>query len=127
MSKSKSSDKKSERVKRISKKSKSSDKKSERVKRISQNNNGTKRPLIEGEERKVHEEIIDERITGGVHLSKDATMEAYARALKQWQELPGSIVRPPTDITLPSIKHPKPLDTETTDNQTNNDTDKGGK
>jgi hypothetical protein len=84
--------------------------------------------LIEGEERKVHEEIIDRRITGGISLSKEDVTEAYARALKQWQELPGSIVRPPTDITLPSQKgRRKSQDTITTSEQTQNDTENGGK
>ena len=119
----------------MSKKSRSSDKKSKRVKRISKNNNGTKhtgpnddrkRTLIEGEERKVHEEIIDRRIRGGAALSKDDITEAYDRALKQWQELPGSIIRPPTDITLATQNRRKSQDTRTTSEQTNNETDNGG-
>jgi hypothetical protein len=28
-----------------------------------------------------------------------ATPEAYGKALEEWQELPGSIVRPPTDLS----------------------------
>lgn len=116
-------------------KSRSSNKKTKRVKRVSKNNKGAKqtepndhqkRPLIEGEERKVHEEIIDRHIRGGAALTNEAITEAYARAQKQWQELPGSIVRPPTDVTLPSQKRLKSQDTKDSSEQTHNDTDNGG-
>ena len=50
-----------------------------------------------GREHQVHEEILARRMRGG----PEPTPEAYARALEQWKNLPGSVVRPPTDITLP--------------------------
>lgn len=114
-----------------------SNKRSRSTNYSSNNENGTKnntepnahrKPprLIEGEERKVHEEIIDRRIRGGAALSKGEITEAYGRALKQWQELPGSIIRPPTDVTLPSQKRPKSQDTITTSEHTHNDTENGG-
>jgi hypothetical protein len=61
------------------------------------------RPRPQGRERKVHEEIIERRLAGGA----PPTPEAYARALEQWHQLPGSVVRPPTDIALPDQKPPK--------------------
>jgi hypothetical protein len=80
-----------------------------------------KPPLfIEGEERKMHEEIINRRITGGVKLTDKAIAKAYDRALKQWQELPGSIVRPPTDV-IPSQKLRKSQETLTASEQSDND------
>jgi hypothetical protein len=54
-----------------------------------------------GRERQIHEEIIARRMEGGAPPSP----EAYARALEQWQQLPGSVVRPPTDV-LPAAKKP---------------------
>jgi hypothetical protein len=56
-----------------------------------------------GRERQVHEEIIARRTEGGA----PPTAEAYARALEQWQQLPGSIVRPPTDVRPPAQEPPK--------------------
>lgn len=113
------------------KKSRSSNKKSKRVKHTSNNKETRKHTephddreqprLIEGEERKVHEEIIERRIGGG----EAPTPEAYARALKQWQQLPGSVIRPPTDVTLPTRKLRKSQDTLDISEQTDNDTDKG--
>ena len=55
-----------------------------------------------GRERAVHEEIVARRLEGGA----PPTPEAYARALEQWQQLPGSVVRPPTDVT-PAQQPPK--------------------
>src|SRR5437773_10340296 len=55
------------------------------------------RPRTQGRERKVHEEIIERRLEGGA----PPTPEAYTRALEQWHKLPGSVMRPPTDIALP--------------------------
>jgi hypothetical protein len=54
-------------------------------------------PNSEGREHQVHKEILERRMTGG----PEPTPEAYARALEQWKDLPGSIVRPPTDVTPP--------------------------
>ena len=46
-----------------------------------------------GREHAVHQQIINRRLGGGA----PATPEAYAKALEEWHQLPGSIVRPPTD------------------------------
>ncbi len=46
-----------------------------------------------GREHAVHEQIIDRRLGGGA----PATPEGYAKALEEWNKLPGSVVRPPTD------------------------------
>ena len=51
----------------------------------------------EGREREVHEEIIKRLLEGGA----PPTPEAFARGLKQWQQLPGSIIRSSTDVNLP--------------------------
>jgi hypothetical protein len=118
----------------MSKKSRSSAKKS-RVKRIRKDksrkkrtepSDDSKRQLIQGEERKVHEEIIDRRIGGGVALSKEEITEAYDRALTQWQQLPGSIVRPPTDVTLSTQNRRKSQQTSSESDQTHGDAANGG-
>jgi hypothetical protein len=49
-----------------------------------------------GREHAVHQELLQQRIGGGA----PPTPEAYAKALAQWQQLPGSIVRPPTDLRV---------------------------
>ena len=113
-----------------------SNKKSRSTNYDSNNENGTKNNtdsndhrklprLIEGEERKIHEEIVDRRVTGGVTLAKEAIREKYARALEQWQELPGAIVKPPTDVKPATQKHHKFQDIETMSEQTNNETHNG--
>jgi hypothetical protein len=111
--------------------------------------------LMEGEERRVHEEIIEQRIGGTViptqekiierhrrdnvvpHQEKiiersrrkgggaPPTAEAYARALKQWQQLPGSVSRPPTDIIVPPQKRQESHDTPNTSEHIDNETDMG--
>lgn len=59
----------------------------------------------EGREHQVHKEILERRMRGG----PEPTPDAYARALEQWKNLPGSIVRPPTDITpLPAEEPSEP-------------------
>src|SRR5437867_13233987 len=68
---------------------------------------------LSGNERKVHEDIIQRRITGGVTLSMEAVREAYARALEQWKKLPGSVIKPSTDIVLLSQKDHKSQDSLT--------------
>ncbi len=60
---------------------------------------GRPRPDAGGREHAVFQQIIDRRLSGGA----PATSEAYARALEQWHQLPGSIVRPPTD-EKPALK-----------------------
>ena len=47
-----------------------------------------------GREHKVHQEIVARRTQGGA----PPTPDAYAEALKQWQQLPGAVVRPPSDL-----------------------------
>jgi len=45
----------------------------------------------------------------------EPTPEAYTHALEQWKKLPGSIVRPPTDISFPppdTEGHCEPADEE---------------
>lgn len=86
-----------------------------------------KPPLfIEGEERKMHEEIINRRITGGVKLSDKAISKAYRHALKQWKDLPGSVVSPPTDV-IPNQKLRKSKETLDAYEQSDNDTHIGAK
>lgn len=46
-----------------------------------------------GREHAVHQQIVERRLGGGA----PATPEAYGKALDEWHQLPGSVVRPPTD------------------------------
>jgi hypothetical protein len=46
-----------------------------------------------GRDHPVHQQIVERRLGGGA----PATPEAYAKALEEWKQLPGSVVRPPTD------------------------------
>jgi hypothetical protein len=46
-----------------------------------------------GRDHIVHQQIVDSRLSGGA----PATPEAYAEGLKEWQQLPGAVVRPATD------------------------------
>jgi hypothetical protein len=55
-----------------------------------------------GREHAVHQEIIERRLGGGA----PATPEAYAKALEEWRQLPGSVVRPATD-EKPAMKPKK--------------------
>jgi hypothetical protein len=66
---------------------------------------GSQRPQTLGGKRQVHEEIIARRMEGGAPPSP----EAYALALEQWHRLPGSVMRPPTDV-LSAAKKSKPPD-----------------
>jgi hypothetical protein len=45
----------------------------------------------------IHAMIEERRFHGGL----PATPERYARALEQWNRLPGAVVRPSTDATPP--------------------------
>lgn len=85
-------------------------------------NDHQKLGFVKGEERKVHEEIIEKRIGGGVL----PTPELYANALRQWQQLPGSVVKSATDVKL-SIQKPSltAQNNRPTSEQRDNDTDKG--
>ena len=56
----------------------------------------------EGREHQVHREILERRMRGG----PEPTPEAYRHALEQWKKLPGSKVRPPTDIVAPPDEQP---------------------
>ena len=71
-----------------------------------QPNQETPRPDKRGREHQVHQEILERRMRGG----KSPEPTDYRRALEQWKELPGSIVRPPTDITAPPEEKVKPED-----------------
>ncbi len=55
----------------------------------------------EGREHQVHKEILERRMRGGT----EPTSDVYRRALEQWKKLPGSKVRPPTDIGQPADEH----------------------
>jgi hypothetical protein len=46
-----------------------------------------------GREHAVHEQIVERRLGGGA----PATPVAYAKALEEWHQLPGVVMRPPTD------------------------------
>lgn len=48
-----------------------------------------------GRDHQVHQEILERRMKGG----REPDPGAFRNALEQWKRLPGSIVRPPTDIT----------------------------
>ena len=66
--------------------------------------NDDKRPRHrpQGREHQVHKEILERRWRGG----PQPTPEHYQRALEQWKKLPGSVVRPPTDINEPPAEEP---------------------
>lgn len=100
-----------------------SSKNKNRTKKTKQNHNRDTLQLS-GDERKVHEDIIQRRITGGARLTQEAVREAYDRALKQWQELPGSMIKPMTSIIFPRRKDRKSQDSLTFQ-QTRTDTDEG--
>jgi hypothetical protein len=44
---------------------------------------------------RIHEAYVERRLSGGA----PATAEAYARAIRQWHELPGAVGVPPTELT----------------------------
>lgn len=69
-------------------------------------NGDDKRPRHrpQGRERQVHEDILERRWQG----SPEPTPEKYRRALEQWKNLPGSIVRPATDHEAPGEAPPEP-------------------
>ena len=64
----------------------------------------------EGREHEVHKEILERRWRGG----PQPTPEDYQRALDQWQKIPGSVVRPPTDIKPPGPDESAPPQSEDT-------------
>jgi len=68
----------------------------------------------EGEEHEVHQEILERRMRGG----PKPTRESYERALEQWKKIPGSVVRPPTDIKrLPEEESSQSEDTTSNTNE----------
>ena len=96
-----------------------------RERKVRKDDEDHRKPLfIEGEERKMHEELINRRITGGVKISDKAISKAYRNALKQWKDLPGSVVSPPSDV-IPSQKHRKSKEKLDAYEQSDNDTDIG--
>ena len=99
--------------------------KKRRIKSLTKHNKHDKPPSPRLEnERRVHEEIINRRISGGITLTDKEISRAYARAYEQWQKLPGYIVRPPTDVLL--IQKPKSQDTVNSLEQTHDDPPNGG-
>ncbi len=70
----------------------------------------------DGRDREVHLDIITRRMEGGA----PATPEAYASALEQWHKLPGSVVRPPSDLKA-TPEGPKPKDATPTLTENEND------
>ncbi|WHZ11323.1 MAG: hypothetical protein OJF60_001762 [Burkholderiaceae bacterium] len=60
----------------------------------------------EGREHQVHKEILERRWRGG----PAPTPEEYQRSLEEWKNLPGSIVRPPTDHKPPAGPPPESAD-----------------
>jgi hypothetical protein len=85
------------------KRSKSS-KKSFRENNVSKVNISQNKPLErasrEGKEREVHDEIINRRVSGGMRMTRQEIAQAYIGAQEQWLQLPGSIIRTPTDVTI---------------------------
>jgi hypothetical protein len=59
----------------------------------------------DGRDRAMQLKLIERWMAG----SAPATPEAYARALEQWHQLSGSVVRPATDLR-PDLATPKPGD-----------------
>ncbi len=63
-------------------------------------------PEAEGDIVNVHREYVERRLKGGA----PATPQAYARAMAQWQKLPGAIGNlPATDLTQ-AQEAPTPTD-----------------
>jgi len=61
---------------------------------------GLNRNLEQPELDEGNEQIIDRRIRGGISITAEEIAELYVQAQQQWLKLPGSIIRPPTDIIL---------------------------
>jgi hypothetical protein len=82
-------------------------------------NKPLERAPAESKERQVHEKITDRRITGGIRMTRQEINEAYIRAQEQWLQLPGSIIRTPTDILLiqKTLRSKDSKDSLTTDNK----------
>jgi hypothetical protein len=59
-----------------------------------------------GREHEVHQEILERRMRGG----RKPDPSDYRHALEQWKKLPGSVVRPPTDITAPPEEGSEPVE-----------------
>ena len=56
---------------------------------------------------KVHRDYVERHLGGGA----PATPEAYARALRQWHELPGAVGTPPTEVAAEETEE-SPADEE---------------
>jgi hypothetical protein len=86
-----------------------------------------KQPQVHyGEERQVHEQIIERRMGGEEPPTSERklheeiiarrmgeerpSVDAYSRALEQWKKLPGSVIRPPTDVHPPTTESQKSQD-----------------
>jgi hypothetical protein len=69
-----------------------------------------------GREHAVHQQILERRLGGGA----PATSEAYAKGLEQWQQLPGAVMRPPTD-EKPATAKKKPGTSPVNDSPVNDE------
>jgi len=61
------------------------------------------RPHGRGREREVFQEYVTRRWAG----SPPPTAEAYARAERQWRQLPGAVITLPTDLGSPRKSSPE--------------------
>jgi hypothetical protein len=109
------------------KKSRSSKDKKSRSSRFRAGISRGKQPQVHyGEEREVHERIIERRMGGEQPPTSERklheeiiarrmgeeppSVDAYSRALEQWKSLPGSVIRPPTDVHPPTTESQKSQD-----------------
>ena len=46
---------------------------------------------------RIHRDYVEQRLGGG----GQATPEAYEEALRQWQDIPGAVSRPPAEVPRP--------------------------
>jgi hypothetical protein len=79
--------------------------------------NGGPRHNSHGREHQVHQEILDRRMRGGPEL----TPEAYERARDEWKNLQGSVMRPPTDVKVPTANNPSEKDQDQKPKSDSND------
>ena len=65
-------------------------------------------PEAEGDMVRVHREFVERRLEGGA----PATSQAYARAMAQWQRLPGAIPSLPTTDLTQAQEAPPPVEAD---------------
>lgn len=66
---------------------------------------------------KIHREYVEQRLEGG-----PATPEAYEEALRQWQDIPGAVSRPPAEV--PRVPEP-PTEPQEAEERDDDDEDRG--